>query len=130
MNAKGVLMCWVRQRRAGLEQGYIRDVATRGAAVRILDGGTLLSFGPDAQAALNVAMSADHDNRKARIAAMRNAGREQGKTGGKVPVEWGKKQIMEVERLEALGKTRDEIARALNMSRATLMRRLRETNSN
>jgi len=41
-------MCWVRRRRAGLEQGYVRDVATRGAAVRILDGE--LFFGHDAQA--------------------------------------------------------------------------------
>ena len=110
--------------------GVIRDVAARGASVRVLDGETLLSFGPDAQAALDVAMSADHDNRKARIAAMRKAGRAQGKTGGKAPVEWGEKQIKEVERLESQGKTRNEIAKALNISRATLMRRLRETNSN
>ena len=61
---------------------------------------------------------------------MRKAGREQGKTGGKAPVEWGKEQIKEVKRLESQGKTRDEIAKALNISRATLMRRLREINSN
>lgn len=109
--------------------GVIRDVAARGASVRILDGETVLSFGPEAQAALDAAMNADRDNRKARVAAMRKAGRVLGKTGGKTPVEWGAKQIAEVKRLEALGKNRDEIAEALGMSRATLMRRLRETSN-
>lgn len=109
--------------------GVMRDVSAREASVRVLDENTLLTFGADAQAALNVAMKADNANRKARLAIMRKAGREQGKTGGKAPIPWGKEQIEKVEVLEAQGKTREEIAKALGMSRPTLMRRLRELNS-
>lgn len=107
----------------------IRDVSARDARIRVLDDDTVLTFGPEAQKALDVAMKADNANRKARIAIMRKAGREQGKTGGKAPVEWGKKQIERVKALEAQGKTRDEIAKDLGMSRPTLMRRLRELKS-
>ena len=107
--------------------GVLRDVSARDARVRVLDENTLLSFGTDTQAALDIAMKADSANRKARIAIMRKAGRDQGKTGGKPPLEWGKKQIERVNELEAQGKTRDEIAKDLGMSRPTLMRRLRET---
>lgn len=110
--------------------GVIRDVSAREASIRVLDDNTLLTFGAEAQAALDVAMKADNANRKARLAVMRKAGREQGKTGGKAPVPWGKKQIETVKVLESQGKTRDEIAKALGMGRATLMRRLRELNSN
>jgi DNA invertase Pin-like site-specific DNA recombinase len=109
--------------------GVLRDVAARGAAIRILDDNAILSFPPEAEAALDAAMKADHANRKSRIAEMRKARRESGKMGGKAPVEWGPKQIAEVARLESQGQTRDEIAKALGMGRATLMRRLRETSN-
>lgn len=109
--------------------GVIKAVSERGGAIRVLDLDMVVVFSPEAQAALDVAMQADHANRKASIAIMRKARNESGKLGGKKPVEWGPKQVAQIKEMEAQGKTRDEIAKALHVSRSTLMRKLREINT-
>lgn len=106
--------------------GILRAVAERGAVIRVLDDDVLLSFTPETQAALDVAMKADHENRKASIAKMRKARAESGNLGGIPPVEWGPKQAKMLKDMLADGVSRQDMAKRLKVSVSTLQRKLRE----
>lgn len=107
----------------------LSQIGARSAKVLDLASGTAIDWHPDAQAPLEFAVEAGRASVAARARKMRKARAASGNLG-QAPFEWTKAKISELRRLELDGTTREEQAKALGCSRATLQRKLREMASN
>lgn len=108
----------------------LEGIGKRGATVHDLSTGQTLAWNEQTQENLEFAMRADHENRKAHMARMRKARAAGGKLGGIPAVEWDAAKMKALHSGLAEGLSRDDLAKRLGISRATLQRKLREMRSN
>lgn len=99
-------------------------IGRAGASVLNAASGETIAWHPDAQAALDFATAADKANRGAIARKMRKA---RAAAGGRPAFEWDATRIQKLRMLDAAGElSREEIAKELGCSRATVQRKLRE----
>lgn len=106
----------------------LAEIGKRSATLYDLASGSVVEWHPSAQAPLDFAVRAGRTSRAAQAKKMRRARAASGNLG-QAPFAWTKAKLAELRRLERRGATREEQAKALGCSRATLQRKIREMTS-
>jgi len=103
----------------------IAEIGKRSAKILDLSSGATVVWHPDAQAPLDFANEVGRASRMAQSKKMRKARAKSGNLG-QTPFEWTAQKLKKLRELEKKGVSREEQARALGCSRATLQRKIRE----